>query len=173
MGISAGFMQLGTTISYSLGIVSAPGLAFFGLFGGIIGGYIGGKLLSRFYSSLKLKSDSLYYKYIPKKYREKTNPDLKWENVSKNAKSFIIEMLDHNYNCRWLVLNIPPDKREIMSDNTIGDTVIEYKGIEFNSFKTFFNLYEINNDIKVSLEDWKNKEILKNYISQFASLELN
>jgi hypothetical protein len=37
MGISAGFMQLGTTISYSLGIVSAPGLAFFGLFGGIIG----------------------------------------------------------------------------------------------------------------------------------------
>ena len=62
-------MELGTTISYSLGIVSGTGVVLFGIRGGIISGIIGG-LIGRLFSSevLKLNSDWLYYKYIPKKY---------------------------------------------------------------------------------------------------------
>ena len=57
-------MELGTTISYSLGIVSGTGIG-----GGIISGIIGGLIGRLFFSeALKLNSDCLYYKYIPKKY---------------------------------------------------------------------------------------------------------
>ncbi len=55
-------MELGTTISYSLGIVSGTGVVLFGIEGGIISGIIGG-LIGRLFSSdsLKLNSDCLYY----------------------------------------------------------------------------------------------------------------
>ena len=51
-------MELGTTISYSLGIVSGTGVFLFGIRGGIISGIIGG-LIGRLFSSeiLKLNSD--------------------------------------------------------------------------------------------------------------------
>ena len=51
-------MELRTTISYSLGIVSGTGVVLFGIRGGIISGIIGG-LIGRLFSSeiLKLNSD--------------------------------------------------------------------------------------------------------------------
>ena len=51
-------MELRTTISYSLGIVSGNGVVLFGIRGGIISGIIGG-LIGRLFSSeiLKLNSD--------------------------------------------------------------------------------------------------------------------
>ncbi len=69
--INIEFMELGATISYSLGIVSGTVVVLFGIGGGIISGIIGG-LIERLFSSesLKLNSDCLNYKYIPKKYRE-------------------------------------------------------------------------------------------------------
>ena len=173
LGISFSFMQLGASISFSLGIVSGPGIVIFGLVGGFIGGLIGG-LIGRFFENkLTLNSDCLYYKYIPKKFRNKINPNLRWENVSNNTKSFVIEMVDHYYNCRWLVLNIPSNIREIELNNKIGDTVIEYMGIPDNCFRVFFNLYELKNDKKINHEDWKDTKKMFSLITHVASLEVN
>lgn len=118
LGINIAFMELGVKIGFSLGIVSGPGAVILGATGGLIGGIIGG-LFSRILSSqLELNSDCLYYKYIPKKYRF-INPNLRWKNVSNKAKSFAIEMIDENYEYKWLVLNIPCFVREIHSNNNI------------------------------------------------------
>ena len=166
-------MELGVKIGFSLGIVSGPGAVFLGATGGLIGGIIGG-LFSRILSSqLELNSDCLYYKYIPKKYRF-INPNLRWKNVSNKAKSFAIEMIDENYEYKWLVLNIPCSVREIHSNNNIGDTIIQYKGISDNSLRIFFNLYELKNEKPLTLKDWKNTQYLtSNIITQVASLEVN
>ena len=172
IGINASFIQLGTMISISLGIVSGPGVVLFGLTGGFLGGITTG-LFNRWYNSpLILNTDCCYYKYVPKKYRKKdSNPNLRWNNVSNNTKSFVIEMVDHCYNINWLVLNVPNHLREIKEFNDQGDTIIRYNGIKFNSFKIFFNLYEIKKE-KITFEDWKNKEKINDLIIQMASIEV-
>ena len=173
LGISFSFMELGASISFSLGIVSGPGVVVFGLVGGFLGGLIGGLISRLFDHKLELNSDCLYYKYIPKKFRNKLNPNLRWNNVSNDTKSFVVEMVDHYYNCRWLVLNIPCNVREIKSNNKIGDTVIEYMGIPDNCFRVFFNIYELKNDKKINHEDWKDSKKMFSLITHVASLEVN
>ena len=143
-------MELGTTISYSLGIVSGTGVVLFGIRGGIISGIIGG-LIERLFSSesLKLNSNCLNYKCIPKKYRE-INSNLIRENVSNDTKSFVLEMVEYCFNCKWLVLNIPCHIREVKVKNTIGNTFEQYLGIEDNCSRVIFNLYELKNDKKIT-----------------------
>lgn len=172
IGINASFIQLGSLISISLGIVSGPGVVLFGLAGGFLGGITTG-LFNRWNNSpLTLNTDCCYYKYVPKKYRKKySNPNLRWNNVSNNTKSFVIEMVDHCYNIKWLVLNVPNHLREIKEFNNKGDTIIEYEGIKFNSYKIFFNLYEIKKE-KITFEDWKKKEKINDLIIQMASIEV-
>ena len=50
-------------------------------------------------------SDSLYYQYIPKKFREYFILTLYWKGVSKKAKSFAIELVEVGYR-KWLIINI-------------------------------------------------------------------
>ena len=55
--------------------------------------------------NLTLFSESTYSEYIPKKFREYCIPTLCWNGVSKNAKSFAIELIEDGYR-KWLMINI-------------------------------------------------------------------
>ena len=96
-------------IGIQLGIVSGPGAILIGLGSGLVGGVLGG-LFGRFlYSSnMVLNCNSFYKDYIPLKFREEGNiPDLFWEGVNKNTKSFALEAyIDKKYeNKTWSVIN--------------------------------------------------------------------
>ena len=66
-------------------------------------------------------------------------------------KVFVLEMVDYCFNCKWLVLNIPCHIREVKVKNTIGNTVVQYLGIEDNCSRLFLNLYELKTDKKITL----------------------
>ena len=61
-----------------------------------------------YYKTLNLKSNSLYSKYIPEKYKkEKIFPSFSWENINNNTKSFMIEFIENDIHKKWQVINIP------------------------------------------------------------------
>jgi len=128
-----------------------------------------------YYSSkvLELKSDSLYSKYIPEKYRkEKIFPSFTWENVSSKTKSFIIELIEDDINKKWQVINIAKDCNKIIENTNInGETIIEYKGISDNASCALFTLYEINKE-KITLEEMNNPEKMKDLVINMAFLEV-
>ena len=173
-GISVVIGEVGCSIAVTIGIVSGPGTFVLGIMGGLIGGLIGG-LFSRLLgdNKLKLNSDCLYSQYIPYVYRTKCNPNLRWENVSSEAKSFALELVEDDGKRKWLVLNIPPKTREFKVNDTIGDIVEPYQGISKNAYRIFFNLYELKNEKKLTLEEWNNSENIKKILLQVAILEVN
>ena len=67
---------------------------------GIVSGYAYAKSMKKTINEndktedLILFSDSLYYQYIPTKFREYCIPTLVWKGVSNDAKSFAIEMVE-------------------------------------------------------------------------------
>ena len=114
-------------------------------------------------------SDSLYYQYIPRKFREYCIPTLYWKGTSKDCKSFAIELIEDGYR-KWLVINIKKWIRKIDNDNylDIGDHIVKYKGISKNSHKITFILYELNkNEFKP--EDWGVGEKLEKDYSEKLS----
>ena len=118
------------------------------------------------FNNLILFSESLYSQYISKKFREYCIPTLCWKGVSKNAKSFAIELIENGYR-KWLVINI---KKWIRKIQDIGDNIVEYKGISKNPFKVSFILYEINKELSSPQEWGVGKDIKKTNIegiSQF------
>ena len=46
---------------------------------------------------------------------------------------------------------MPCHIREVKVKNTIGNSVVQYLGIEDNCSRVFFNLYEFKNDKKITL----------------------
>ena len=122
---------------------------------------------------LELKSDSLYSKYIPEKYRkEKIFPSFTWENVSSKTKSFIIELIENDIDKKWQVINIAKDSNKIIENTNInGETIIEYKGISDNASCALFILYEINKE-KITLEEMNNPEKMKDLVVSMAFLEV-
>ena len=135
--------------------------------------YAGYRGYNLYYKTLKLKSDSLYSKYIPEKYRkEKIFPSFTWKNVSSEAKSFIIELIEDDINKKWQVINIPKYSNKIIENDDInGETIIEYKGISFNASCALFILYEINKE-KITLEEMNDPEKMKNLVINMAFLEV-
>lgn len=136
-------------------------------------GYVGIVGTNYFSKVLELKSDSLYSKYIPEKYRkEKIFPSFTWENVSSKTKSFIIELIEDDIKKKWQVINIAKDSNKIIENSNInGETIIEYKGISYNASCALFILYEINKE-KITLEELNNPEKMKDLVVNMAFLEV-
>ena len=130
-------------------------------------------------SELSFFSESLYFQYIPKKFREYCIPILSWKGVSNKAKCFAIELVEDGYR-KWLIINIKKWIRKIHNDNyfDVGETVCEYKGISKNPYKVTFILYELKEETKK--EDWgEGKDIqegysvkLSKYFNQVATLDV-
>ena len=131
-------------------------------------------------NELTFFSESLYYQYIPTKFREYCIPTLLWKGTSENAKSFAIELVEDGYR-KWLIINIKKWIRKISNDNylDVGETILDYKGISKNPYKVTFILYELKED-NFKPEDWgegkKDKkdysEKLSNSFIQVATLDV-
>ena len=126
-----------------------------------------------YFKTLKLKSNSLYSKYIPEKYKkEKIFPSFTWENISNKTKSFMIELIEDDIHKKWQVINIPRETNKITeNENILGDTIIEYKGISDNASCALFILYELNKE-KVTLEEINDQEKLKEIVINMSFLEV-
>ena len=85
-------------IALALGFVAGPGALIIGGLVGLAFGYIGGKICNKINEKevkreLMFYSDSLYFKYVPRKYREYAIPVMKWKNLPIETKSFVIELI--------------------------------------------------------------------------------
>ena len=163
----------GLQIGISFGITSGPGVILTGFLSGLVGGLLGG-LFTRYFCSTKLilNCNSFYKNYIPLKFREEGHiPDLFWEGVNKNTKSFALEaIIDQKYKT-WCVINIPPEARKIGSD--IGETLIKYSEFEhYNPSKVDFMIYALRKE-KITKEEWNNQENNKKLIIEVAILEVD
>ena len=174
IGITTGCAALGLKIGVTLGSVTGPGAIAIGLAGGLIGGLIGGAC-SRLMEdkSIRLLSDCFYSNYIPYKYRDSINPYLYWKNVNKKAKSYTLELIENDFDCKWRVINIPPDIRVFPVDcQNIGETVIKYKGISRNANKVYFCIYELKNKEKLNAVDWEDLDKIHKMILNVSILEV-
>lgn len=85
-----------------------------GYLGTKIGDYLSDKAYGK--DEFVLKSNHLYYKYIPMKYRKKYyNPNLKWNKtyLCNYVKSYIIECYVNEVDLIMLIINIPENVNEI------------------------------------------------------------
>ena len=175
IGTGLGGFYAGLQIGIQLGIVSGPGAILIGLGSGLVGGVLGG-LFGRFlYSSnMVLNCNSFYKDYIPLKFREEGNiPDLFWEGVNKNTKSFALEAyIDKKYeNKTWSVINISPQTRRITPD--VGETLIKYgKFVQYNPNTVNFVLFSLNKE-NITEEEWINQDKNKDLILEVDILEID
>ena len=115
-------------------------------------------------------TDSLYFKYVPKKYREYAIPTLKWRDPPLESKSFAIELIvnenGNNHHC--VIINIPakPKEMEINELSKEGETMVKYRGIPENCFSGCFFLYVF--DIKKI--DYKEFISMKNGLTEGEKL---
>ena len=109
-----------------------------------------------FYKDEEFYCDSLYYGYLPERFRKKYIPTLKWNNKLQKAKSVAIELIiDKDFNDpNFLIINIPGDSLEINEFSHKGDIIIYYNGIPENAFSAYFILYMFDKD-KLDLESFK------------------
>ena len=97
--VCAGIGQtLGLEIALCLGFVMGPGALLIGGLTGLAIGYIGGRITKKIKEKeekrqLLFYSDSLYFKYIPRKFREYAIPTMKWKDPPLETKSFAIELI--------------------------------------------------------------------------------
>ena len=137
-------------IALALGVVAGPGAIIVSGIVGIGVGFIAGKIVGKIKAIEKERnflfySDSLYFKYVPKKYREYAIPTLKWKDAPLKSKSFALELIvnENGKEPNWLIINIPPKvgEMEINELSDEGETIIKYKGIPENAFSGCFCLY--------------------------------
>ena len=154
-------------IALALNIVAGPGAIIVSGIVGIGVGFIAGKIVGKIKAIEKERnflfySDSLYFKYVPKKYREYAIPTLKWKDAPLKSKSFALELIvnENGKKPNWLIINIPPKvgEMEINELSNEGETIIKYKGIPENAFSGCFCLYvfdinKINYDDFVSMKN--------------------
>ena len=132
------------------------------------------------FDNLVLFSDSLYYQYIPKKFREYSIPTLEWNGVSNKAESFAIELVEDGKR-KWLIINIKKWIRKLSMDNyfDVGENIVEYQGISKHPYKVTFILYELKKE-RFKPEDWgvgenireNYSEDLSKYFNQVATLDV-
>ena len=155
---------VGMKIALCLGIVAGPGAVIIGGLAGILFGFIGATITNKINEKeekreLIFYSDSLYFKYVPHKFRELAIPTMKWKNAPIETKSFAIELIvnEDGKNPSWLVINIPakPKEMEYNEMSKEGETIIKYKGIPENAFSGTFFLYAFNKKT-ISFEDFRN-----------------
>ena len=155
---------VGMKVALFFGFVAGPGAILIGGLAGIIFGFIGGKIVNKI-NEKEIKremifySDSLYFKYVPRKYREYAIPTLKWKNPPLDSKSFAIELIvnEDGRDPFWVVINIPakPKEMEINEFSKEGETIIKYRGRPENAFSGCFCLYVFNIP-KINYKDFKN-----------------
>ena len=123
-----------------------------------------------FYRDKEFYCDSLYYGYLPEKYRNKYIPTLKWDNKHLKSRSLAIELIiDDEYNKPdFLIINIPGDSSEINEFSQKGNIIINYNGIPENAFSAYFNLYIFDID-KIDLEYFQ--KIKNKIIEGFENIE--
>ena len=144
---------VGMKIALCLGFVAGPGAIIIGGLAGILFGFIGAKITNKINESeikreLLFYSDSLYFKYVPHKFRIFAIPTMKWKDAPIDTKSFAIELIvnEDGKNPSWLVINIPPKPKEMEynENSKEGETIIKYQGIPENAFSGTFFLYAFN-----------------------------
>ena len=137
-------------LALALGFVAGPGAIIISGLVGIGVGFIGAKIANKINEKeakrqLIFYSDSLYFKYVPKKYREYAIPTLKWRDAPLESKSFAIELIvnENGNEPHWVVINIPakPGEMEISELSCEGETIVKYRGIPENAFSGCFFLY--------------------------------
>ena len=185
IGISALGQTISMKLALSLGFVIGPGAIIIGGLVGIGAGYISSKITNKINENelkrdLIFYSDSLYFKYVPKKYREYAIPTLKWKNPPLASKSFVIELIidENGKDPYWVVINIPakPEKMEINELSHEGETIVKYRGLPENAFSgTFclyaFNINKINYDEFIEMKDGSDKgESLRKHLIDFKML---
>ena len=173
--------EAGVKIALAFCITWTPGTIIIGALAGAAFGFIGGKISNLLNKSEKkpliFYSDSLYYQYIPRKYREFSIPILKWENPPIKAKSYAIELIvnEDGKNPNWLVINIPAKLREFNEYSKEGELIINYKGIPENAFCGCFILYVFDKkdiDVKdfLSMKNGSDEKNLKKNLIDYKIL---
>ena len=177
--------EIGLQIASALSITWCPGMIIVGAISGFVFGFIGGKISNKITKEEKKKlffySDSLYYQYIPRKYREYAIPTLKWENVPINAKSYAIELIinEDGKNPSWQVINIPPKVLEYNEFSNEGEIIEKYKGIPENMFTGCFILYVFDiktvdkNDFKAMKNGLKEGQKLSKHLIEYKILSIS
>ena len=184
--LGAGIGQTaGMKLALCLGFVAGPGAIIIGGIAGLAFGFISGKIVGKLNEEEEKRetifySDSLYFKYIPKKYREFCIPTMKWKNSPLASKSFAIELIvdEDGKNPNWLVINIPakPKEMEINELSKEGETIIKYKGIPENAFSGCFFLYAFDiksinyNEFKIMKDGLKEGENLRSHLIDYKIL---
>ena len=136
--------EAGVQIALAFCITWIPGTIIIGALAGAAFGFLGGKISNLLNKSEKkpliFYSDSLYYQYIPRKYREFSIPILKWENPPIKAKNYAIELIvnEDGKNPNWLAIKIPAKLREFNEYSKEGELIVNYKGILENDFLLLF-----------------------------------
>ena len=147
----------GMHIGLLFGVVAGPGAVIIGGLTGVLFGYIAGKVTNKLNERiLMFYSESLYCKYVPKKYRDYAIPSIKWKDPPLKSKSYAIELIidEDGKKPNWLVINIPANILEYNELSNEGKTIIKYSGIPENAFSGCFFLYVF--DIKyINYEDFK------------------
>ena len=153
---------VGINIALALGFVAGPGAIITGGIVGVAFGYIGGKIIKKINENEANRqfifySDSLYFKYVPKKYREYAIPTLKWRDPPLESKSFALELIvnENGKDPNWVIINIPakPKEMEINELSKEGETKVKYRGIPENCFSGCFSLYVFNIE-KINYEEF-------------------
>lgn len=176
---------LGMKLALSLGIVAGPGVIIVEGLIGVLSGFIGAKVTNKL-NKKEIKrefifySESLYFKYVPKKYRNYAIPTMKWRDPPIESKSFAIELIvnEDGMSPNWLVINIPakPREMEINEMSKEGETIIKYRGIPENAFSGCFFLYAFNiknirwKDFKNMKEGLEEGEKLRKHLIDFKML---
>ena len=87
-------------------------------------------------------SESLYCKYVLKKYRDYAIPSIKERPTFEIKKlCYWINNWENGKKQNWLVINIPANFFEYNVLSNEGDTIIKYNGIPENAFSGCFFLY--------------------------------
>ena len=153
IGLSALGQAAGMKLALALCFVSGPGAVIIGGLVGVVFGFIAAKITNKINQKeanrqLIFYSDSIYFKYVPRKYREYAIPTLKWKDAPLASKSFALELIvnENGKEPYWVVINIPakPGEMEINELSKEGETMVKYRGIPENAFSGCFFLYVFN-----------------------------
>ena len=171
---------LGKEISSAVGINKTIGGILFPtlVLGASLGlGFLNEKIRKeeeeQFYANSNSKSycTSIFYNYLPEKYRKNIIPSIKWINHPLCESCSIELIIDDKYDDpAFLIINVNKKITEINEFNQNGDVLIKYKGIPENAFSAYFAIYMFNKEKITIKEFFETKNLLKNGISHIKNL---
>ena len=172
--------QIGKDISSAIGMNKTIGGILFPtlVVGASLGlGFLKEKIIKEeekeFYANSNSKSycTSLFYNYLPEKYRKNIIPSIKWINHPLCESCCIELIIDDKYDDpAFLIINVNKKIIEINEFNQNGDVLIKYKGIPENSFSAYFAIYMFSKEEITIKEFLATKIFLKNGISTNKNL---